>query len=104
MQKRAGALTTDCGFVKQDSLKNRTRRRTAGKPLCGIYYPKNTVLEGIPVDRPARLLAAPVRRCRSTNGNSDLRPDQYAQPVLALIALRQMEAKQAAHPLGAGYG
>src|SRR5262245_31662925 len=25
--------------------------------------------------------------------NTDLRPDQYAQPVLALIALRQMEAK-----------
>jgi type I restriction enzyme M protein len=25
--------------------------------------------------------------------NSNLRPDQYAQPVLALIALRQMEAK-----------
>src|SRR5271169_1103555 len=25
--------------------------------------------------------------------NSALRPDQYAQPVLALIALRQMEAK-----------
>ena len=25
--------------------------------------------------------------------NSTLRPDQYAQPVLALIALRQMEAK-----------
>jgi hypothetical protein len=25
--------------------------------------------------------------------NSSLRPDQYAQPVLALIALRQMEAK-----------
>ena len=30
--------------------------------------------------------------------NSALRPDQYAQPVLALIALRQMEAKfQAVH-------
>lgn len=30
--------------------------------------------------------------------NSSLRPDQYAQPVLALIALRQMEAKfQAVH-------
>jgi type I restriction enzyme M protein len=30
--------------------------------------------------------------------NSTLRPDQYAQPVLALIALRQMEAKfQAVH-------
>ena len=25
--------------------------------------------------------------------NTGLRPDQYAQPVLALIALRQMEAK-----------
>ena len=25
--------------------------------------------------------------------NTALRPDQYAQPVLALIALRQMEAK-----------
>lgn len=25
--------------------------------------------------------------------NTSLRPDQYAQPVLALIALRQMEAK-----------
>ena len=25
--------------------------------------------------------------------NSALRPDQYAQPVLALIALRQMEGK-----------
>ena len=25
--------------------------------------------------------------------NSTLRPDQYAQPVLALIALRQIEAK-----------
>ena len=25
--------------------------------------------------------------------NSALRPDQYAQPVLALIALRQMEAR-----------
>jgi type I restriction enzyme M protein len=25
--------------------------------------------------------------------NSTLRPDQYAQPVLALIALRQMEAR-----------
>src|ERR1044072_321770 len=25
--------------------------------------------------------------------NTDLRPDQYGQPVLALIALRQMEAK-----------
>lgn len=28
--------------------------------------------------------------------NSSLRPDQYAQPALALIALRQMEAKFAA--------
>ena len=25
--------------------------------------------------------------------NTELRPDQYAQPVLALIALRQMEAR-----------
>jgi type I restriction enzyme M protein len=25
--------------------------------------------------------------------NTSLRPDQYAQPVLALIALRQMETK-----------
>jgi type I restriction enzyme M protein len=25
--------------------------------------------------------------------NTGLRPDQYAQPVLALVALRQMEAK-----------
>ena len=35
--------------------------------------------------------------------NSTLRPDQYAQPVLALIALRQMEAKfEAVHAELAG--
>lgn len=36
------------------------------------------------------------RLCQTANQlwtNTDLRPDQYAQPVLALIALRQMEAK-----------
>jgi hypothetical protein len=33
--------------------------------------------------------------------NTALRPDQYAHPVLALIALRQMEAKfEEKHPRG----